>query len=1017
VVEGRGRVVERTRERAVLAAALDDAVSGRGSVVLLTGEGGIGKTTLAEELATAALARGVQVARGHAWEGAGSPPLVVWQEVLEELGQLGQLGAGDERVDSRSVLQGLRGAPGPVLVVLEDLHSADADSLRLLAHLSSRLSGLRVLVVATLREHELQNRPGATEAVASVSSDTRRLVVPPLSADGVAELADSLLGRPLAEQVLRDVIVRSDGNAFFVRELVESAQGHEVPAGVTASVRRRVAGLRGDVVELLEVCACAGREVNPVVLAALRGCPVAGILDLLGPAVAAGILEDRGSGRLRFRHALVAESLVAGLLPAQRSRNHLALARAAGATHTVRAVTVAHHLVQAGALAETAEVTAWSVLAATQAEVAGAPLEAARHLRLAVDHTDDELDRARLLERLGHCLFNAGAHLGEAVHAFEEALTGYESAQEWRRCGIVHSRLGSHLSLYRSTSDFDRAARHFERATALLTAPIDRAHLLVGTSTLALLRGRPREALTDSQEALRIAEQADRPALAATGRLMTGASLLALGRLREGFAALDASFSAGLVIRPTVDVQTAWHGIVGGVALDDPALARSYASRAERALEGADLPGQAQIVSDLLAPAHAIAGDVAAARSGLAPVDLLGFEVQREGVVPAYAGEWDALVPAMERMLERDAAAGQGVRVAGLCWVLGWVLRLRGEHGRARAHLERGLAESSRDGRELDALRLGLELVLVEVAAGDRKAAAGLLRTCRTQATDEDLRGLHVRLDLADAAVRGSGFAEVVAEADLRGLPFLAVDALARWTEGEPRRAGELRLELVRRLDALAVRGTGWEVLLGTPDTVAASTTLRLRFEGATWALGTADAQVQVRDGKGVRHLARLLATPRQEWHALDLVALAEGSPAPAPKPHAGHAFVDEQAKRAYRQRLRELEQLRDDAELDGRDDAAARAVEERDAIAAHLASTMGLLGQGRGWSDDAERARQSVTKTLRTAVEQIGLRAPAVAEHLRVSLRTGFFCSYSPDPASTVQWDVEASPVRAASR
>lgn len=61
-------------------------------------------------------------------------------------------------------------------------------------------------------------------------------------------------------------------------------------------------------------------------------------------------------------------------------------------------------------------------------------------------------------------------------------------------------------------------------------------------------------------------------------------------------------------------------------------------------------------------------------------------------------------------MLERDAAAGQGVRVAGLCWVLGWVLRLRGEKGRARAHLERGLAESSRDGRELDALRLGFEL-------------------------------------------------------------------------------------------------------------------------------------------------------------------------------------------------------------------------------------------------------------------------------------------------------------------
>lgn len=1006
MAEGRGRVVERTRERAVLAAALDDAVAGRGSVVLLTGEGGIGKTTLAEELATSALARGVRVARGHAWEGAGSPPLVVWQEVLEELGEVG---AGDERVDGRSLLRALRQPANPVLVVLEDLHSADADSLRLLSQLSARLTGLRVLVVATLREHELESRPGAAEAMAAMSSDTRRLVLPPLTAGGIAELAGALLGRPAAEGVLRDVIARSDGNAFFVRELVEAAQGQVVPAGVTASVRRRVIALPEDLVSLLEVCACAGRDVSPTMLATLTGRSVAGILDLLGPAVAAGILEDRGGGRLRFRHALVAESLVAGLLPARRSRHHLALARAAGATRAVRAVTVAHHLVQAGVLADPAEVTLWSVRAAEQAEAAGAPLEAARHLRLAVESTESGPDRARLLERLGHCLFNAGAHLGEAVRAFEEALAGYETAGDERRSGIVHSRLGSHLSLYRHTSDFDRAARHFERAQALLTAPVDRAHLLVGTSTLALLRGRPRDALADSQEALKIAEQADRPALAATGRLMSGASLLALGRLEEGFAALDASFSAGLIVRPNVDVQTAWHGIVAGVALDDPALARSYAARAERALEGADLPGQAQIVSDLLAPAHAIAGDVATARSSLAPVDLLGFEVQREGVVPAYAGAWAGLVPALERMLERDAAAGQGVRVAGLCWVLGWVLRLRGEHAHARVHLERGWAESSRDGRELDTLRLGLELVLLEVAAGDRAAAGRLLQDCRARAPGENLRGLGVRVQLAEAALRGSGFDEVIREADLRGLPFLAADAVARWAEAEPRRAGELRQDLTRRLAALSVQGSGWEILLATPSRSTTAPTFGLRFEGATWALTTGDGQVQIRDGKGMRHLARLLSTPRREWHALDLIGLAEGTAVPGPPRGGGHAFVDEQAKRAYRKRLRELEELREEAELDGRDSVAAGAAEERDAIVEHLASAMGLLGQGRGWSDDADKARQSVTKTLRTAVDQIALSAADVAEHLRVSLRTGYFCSYSPDPASPVRWEVDA--------
>lgn len=85
--------------------------------------------------------------------------------------------------------------------------------------------------------------------------------------------------------------------------------------------------------------------------------------------------------------------------------------------------------------------------------------------------------------------------------------------------------------------------------------------------------------------------------------------------------------------------------------------------------------------------------------------------------------------------------------------------------------------------------------------------------------------------------MRGSGFTEVVIEADRRGLPFLGVDAFARWTKAESGRAGRLRVELARRLDALAVRGSGRQILLGFPGRLAAATTLQLRFEGATCSL------------------------------------------------------------------------------------------------------------------------------------------------------------------------------------
>lgn len=999
----------RERERAVLTAALDAALAGHGGVVLLTGEGGMGKTTLADELAAAATERGVQVVRGHGWEGQGSPPLVVWRDVLEALEDSDRL-VGP--VDGERIRRELVAAAAhvPLLVVLEDLHAADADSAQALAHLSSRLGSSRVLVLTTLREHELAERPGAAHALAAVSSDCRRIAIPPLTTDGVAALAEALLGAPAREDLVDMLLQRSEGNAFYVRELLDASGGDHVPPGVALAVQRRVAALADEVVQALRLAACAGREVDVRVLAAATGLSLERTLDVLGVAVSAGVLHDLGRGRLRFQHVMVAEALAGALPPAQRAQDHLRLAAAVQASAPVHAVTVAHHLLQAGPLADPGQVATWSVLAADQAEVAGAPLEAVRHLRLAVEHTDDEPLRTRLHERIGHCLFNAGAHTNEAVRAFEQALAGYELGGQDRRLGIVHSRLGSHLSLYRHTSDFPRAARHFAAAEELLTAPLDRAHLLVGTSTLALLRGRPHEALADAVEAECIAERAGRPALAATGRLMRGAGLLALGRLAEGFAALDESFSTGLVERPAVDVQTAWHGIATGVVLEDRALACSYAERGARALSGVDLPGQAQILSDLLAPVHAMSGDVRRAHDSLAPEDLLGFEVQREGVLPAYAGEWATVVPVMERMLERDAAAGQGVRVAGVCWVLGWVLRLQGDLPRARAHLLRALTEADRDDRALDAVRLRVELALLEVSAGDRTAAAAHVAVCRLLADREDLRGLALRLELADVALAGSGFEQVVAAADRRRLPFLALDALARWREAQPDRSAALTAQVERRLRLLGVQGSGWEALL-RPGTASAPARAAvgdqprvLRRKGEYWTLTGGPAQVGLRDSKGVRHLARLLSTPGREWHVLDLVGLAGGGPA-VEVDGARQVLIDDQARQAYRRRLRELEQEADDAYDDVR---AAQARLEHQALVEHVAAATGLGGRTRTWSDSAERARQSVTKTIRTAVNHIAEQDAELAAHVRHAVRTGTYCCYVLDPSSTLSWSVD---------
>ena len=991
-------MVGRQRERAVLLAALTDARDHRGGVVLLTGDGGMGKTTLADELAAAAAALGVHVVRGHGWEGVESPPLVVWREVLTGLGD-----SGTGPVDGERVLRRLRGAQTPVLVLVEDLHAADADSARALAYLSSRLSSLPVLVLATFREHELTRRPGAVEALRSVSTHCRRLPVPALTALGVAELAAALHGAPVPTELVSDLVRRSDGNAFYVRELIESAGGSDVPPGITASVHDRLAALPPDVVRLLRAAACAGRHLDVRLLAAATGTALPAALDLLGAAVTAGLIEDQERGRLRFRHALVAEVLQAGLTPAERARHHLDLATALQGTPGVHAVAVAHHLVEAGPLASPVDVAGWSRQAAEQAEAAGAPLEAVRHLQAAVEHTQDDALRARLHERTGHCLFNAGTRTAEAIYSFELALAGYDATGQARRSGIVHSRLGSHLALYRRTGDFSRAARHFAAAGELLTNPLDRAHLLVGTSTLALLAGRPRDALADAQEAERSASRAGRTALAATGRLMTGASLLALGRLTEGFAALDASFSPGLVVRPTVDVQTAWHGITTGVALEDPELACSYARRGERGLEGVFLPGQAQILSDLLAPAYALGGDVGRARTSLAADDLLGFDVQRLGVIPAYAGDWETVVPALEQMLHRETVAGQGARLAVLSVTLGWVLRLQGEYVRARNHLLPALRDAERDGRVLDAVRLGIELALVEVACADPDRARPYVESAGGWVGREDLRGLGVRWELALAAVAETDFERLLDEADRRGLPFLALDVLHQWRCAAPERGSALTALLADRLDRLGLRGTGWEVLVSSSSARPAggirSQRLSLRRQGDVWVLEGGSSCLRLRDSKGLRHLARLIASPDREWWALDLVALEAGTAAAG---EASQPAIDEVARRAYSTRLAALREAEQEAQADGNAVRADRARAEREALEDHLLASTGLGGRSRNLSGPGERARQSVTKTIWNAVERIHQQDRLLGDHLRTAVRTGSCCTYRPDPAST---------------
>jgi tetratricopeptide (TPR) repeat protein len=223
----------------------------------------------------------------------------------------------------------------------------------------------------------------------------------------------------------------------------------------------------------------------------------------------------------------------------------------------------------------------------------------------------------------------------------------------------------------------------------------------------------------------------------------------------------------------------------------------------------------------------------------------------------------------------------------------------------------------------------------------------------------------------------------------------------------------ELARQVGADLDALGSAGVG-QVLRGETRVVASGV---FRREGDYWSIAFDRDSFRLKDSKGLNYLARLLHDPDREMLALELVSARGPEREPRsgaalePGIHAvaepGDPLLDDVAKRAYRERIADLRQDADDADRDHDIERAARAREEVDFIAAELARATGLGGRDRRTPSEIDRARVSVTKAIKTAIRHIEPYSPGLARHLDVTVRTGIFCAYVPDPRVPVTWQV----------
>ncbi|MGD0559575.1 MAG: AAA family ATPase [Streptosporangiaceae bacterium] len=518
---GSGPLVGRRDELAVLAAAMRDAAGGNGSVVVVTGEPGLGKTRLVQEfhkLVAAADGRPPLWLEGRCASYASSTPYSLYQQLLANLcgvtpdlpesvvrpaleRMLNRVKGGDELFPPLARMMGLpagaamgRRAPkeihrvtfaawhslvtqlltvGPAVLVLEDLHWADPTS----RHLTADLAGLAVdralLVILTSRPD-----PGWE------AEPAHRITLGRLSGQAERELARSLMGAGASADILDTVLANVDGNPLFIEERLSSlletkalvrehgawqlsdAARQEVPQVLERLVRSRVDRLSRSARDVVRHASVLGPEFPLSLLAAVCATdpPLGPVLDELRAKDIVHDVDGLPEPAVRFRHALIQEATYSGLLNAERRLLHGRAAWALEAASRDRLEDVApvlgRHFAAAG---EPGRAVTYLELAGDHATANFANDEAIASFRLAMAIARDPATAVDLRAKLANVLWRTGRR-DEARQAFRDALRFADGESVVRRAHL-HTRLGRCEMM---DLRFDQAEAEYTAAEALL---------------------------------------------------------------------------------------------------------------------------------------------------------------------------------------------------------------------------------------------------------------------------------------------------------------------------------------------------------------------------------------------------------------------------------------------------------------------------------------------------------------------------------------------------------------------
>ena len=1108
----------RAQEQATLRRHLDAALGGRGSLVMIGGEPGIGKTRIAEEIATAGVERGMAFHIGHTYEVEGALPYVSLVEILEaamesadpvifrqvlgeDAGEVARIVPGIRRAyddvpapvrlpaeqERRYLFNAIRevlaraAAITPMVMLLDDLQWADEPTLLLIQHLAQAVDSLPILILGTYRDTDLDVGRPLARVLDDLVRGRRavRLALKRLPENDVAEMLTGMANQAPPKPLVKAIYHETEGNPFFVEEVFRhlaeegrlfDARGRykaalkitdlDIPEGVRLAIGRRLQHLTETSRRVLTAAAVIGRSFGFRLLANLSEEGEDDVLEAIEEAERARLIVPvpGAEARYRFAHELVRQTLASGLSLPRQQRLH---ARAAAALELAypdgadeHAAEIAHHLYQAGEVADPQKTYRFLTLAAQQALEASAFEDAHRHLErvASLPHLDERNEAAvlRQLARAHRCL----GEWDEALANWNQAMEIYERLGDHAAIGEICKELVEHLVWGgRWPEALAVANRGLDAIGGDHNSP-DSSHLLGFGGLVLGLSGDYEGGRAMLDRALGVYRSQNGPDVDPRFLIFDSILKFGYGQLNEalevGRRALEAFRKSHALWDEATLLGFMCTALFNTGQYDDAErMAQHTYQLGERvgnygALWFANmiLSGHAMLIDGDLERYEAMVDreKVIAPRAGFV---FMGEAATHQGMVKFHRGEWEAALACFEEGadLEMPGAFGGNSSLVPLC------LAYLGRREEALRKLVAERAKLPNSGGPITLTHLSAAAGMVETLTilGERQQAAALHEisdeTRRRGLSCSHFTGRTTALLGAITAAAGDDwdkaeelFGEAAREADavpLRGArpDIRRFHAMALLDRGEPadrKRAIELLERAVAEYRQIGMQRhvkLAEELLVKAGGAVSVKPAGESRFkrEGDVWTIAFDGHVTRVKHGVGLAYLAHLLARPGTEVHVMDLVGAVEGTgaapraaaPAASEREAAGintdhtyEAVLDATARNAYKSRLRELQAEIERAERDNDPERASRARTEFDFLASELTGAMGLGGRARtSGGSSAERARVSVTKAVKAALKRIDAQHPALGQHLERTIHTGAFCAYTPDPRAPIDW------------